>query len=158
MDEIVLCDTCEKPVHEEEALKCSNCQEDLCGGCAKKVAGEIQCEKCSGEKKEPLYYILSWKWTQSGSGQFLQDDFVWYAPNACGYTKYLSKAGKYTLAEAREHEHGHGEVVVTQAIPCEEAELWAMPVVRATDQVIARFQAFKLPPVKETTNAQDPAD
>jgi len=156
VEDIILCDVCEKGVHEEDAFKCSNCREDLCGECALKVGGEILCAKCAGKEPNPkLYYILSWKWTKSGSGQFLQEDFVWYAPNACGYTRYLSKAGKYTLEEAKEHEHGHGEIVVTQAIPCEIAEKWSKPVVEATAAAIKEFEACSLPTTKKEDGDRD---
>jgi len=136
---------------------------EICRACGGIIGGEgdeacighAECKKKRAKEPKPkLYYILSWKWSKRPlPSQSYHEEFVWYAPNANGYTKYLCKAGKFTEEEARGHECIEGPVKVTQAIPCEEAALWAKPVVEATAAAVARFEKSFLPALKkEATN------
>lgn len=68
------------------------------------------------------YFILSLPWTRENYA-------TWWCPNNSGYTSTLALAGRYTEHDvtSRASYYNNGETTI--AIPCDEAEAAAVPVV-----------------------------
>lgn len=65
---------------------------------------------------EPLFYILSLKWTRKG-----EYALTWWRVNDKGYTDDLDTAATHTLAEITDNRNHYNDGTDTLAVPCEVA-------------------------------------